>query len=133
VLNNTVMRFFGVKQWLWDFLTLTLLKQDISKPDHWKNVSDCIGLLILNFFILNGEILTELIWDFEIPVFLEQFLIPRFWDLRLSTFSISPMPGSIPFLSYHQWHRKKLYIVELSCAHGWRHRIHIDLNHRYII
>ncbi len=74
----------------WDFFVLTISKWDILKTDHWKNVSYRIGSLISNFFILNREILTEPIWDFLIPVFLEWFLIPRFWDSKLSTFSIFP-------------------------------------------
>ncbi len=77
------------------FFALMLLKRDISKTDHRKNVSYCIGSLISNFFILNGEILTKLIQDFSIPVFLEQFLIPRLQNLRSPTFSISPMPDDL--------------------------------------
>jgi hypothetical protein len=75
VLNNTVMRFFGVKQCLNEIL------YDIKMSRISSSIS--------NFFILNGEILTEPIRDFLILVFLKQFLIPRFQDCLLFQ---PPMP-----------------------------------------
>ncbi len=75
------------------FFALTISNWDILKTDHWKNVSYHISSLISNFFILNGEILTEPIQDFLTALFLKWFLMLRFWDSRLPTFSISPMPG----------------------------------------
>jgi hypothetical protein len=50
-------------------------KRDISKTDCWKNVSYLIRLLILNFFILNRELLTKMIQNFSI---LKKKLISRF-------------------------------------------------------
>ncbi len=64
---------------------------------HLKNRSLEKCLISYPFFNLelfhpqNGEILTEQKRDFSIAVFLKQFLIPRFQDARLPTFSISLM------------------------------------------
>ncbi len=78
------MRFFCFN----DFKMRHLKKQIVGKMSRFISVQKS-----WNFFILNREILTELIWDFSIPVFLKQFFIPRFWDSRSPTFSISPIPG----------------------------------------
>jgi hypothetical protein len=81
VLNDNVIRFFGGK-WCLNkiFFSLTISKWDILKTDHWKNVSYHISLLISNFFILNGEILTKTIWYFLIP---EKNLFFWNWDFKI--------------------------------------------------
>jgi hypothetical protein len=63
VLNNVVMRFFGVKQ----CLNVIFYLYDV-KMRHLENRFSYLGsLLILNFLILNGEILTKMIEDISTP------------------------------------------------------------------
>ncbi len=64
----------------WDFFALMISKWDISNTDGWKNVSNHIGSLISNFFILNGEILTKMMWDFLIS---EKILFFWYWDFKI--------------------------------------------------
>ncbi len=79
-------------------------KWDISKTDHWKNVSYIIGSLISSFFILNREILTELIWDFSIHYFSNDFWYRDFKIHDDLLFQSPPMPAvscfTAPFSCY---------------------------------
>ncbi len=68
------------------FFCLNIVKRDIFKTDHWKNVSYFFGSLISNFFTLNGEILTKTIIDFSIP---EKFFFD-IQDTRLKFFQSHP-------------------------------------------
>jgi hypothetical protein len=66
-----------------------MLQLDISKTDHWKNVSYRIGSLISNFLEK---------FDQTDARFLVTAISQTLFDtyiLRLTTFSISPMPISI--------------------------------------
>ncbi len=109
----------------WDFLLEQYQNETSQKTDHWEKVSCHIGLLILNFSILNGEILTKMIQDFSIPEKIKFFWYRdfEFWDfaffqsrpcLKCYIISLGPKQWTVLIQPKFQW---AWHTIEQSCNH----------------
>ncbi len=112
MLNDAVIRY----------LSLNDAKMRHLENRPLENVSYHISLLILNFFILNREILTKMIRDFLIPeeILFSQYLDFEIWDCAF----FQPRP-CLYWLYNFRWWIPSLALKERR----WRGKTFSDVGH----